>query len=234
MARPGREKFKVYEGVFDELTLNVLEQLKRKKYFDELKSPIKTGKEGDVYLAKKGDEYRAIKIFRITSANFKKISQYIVRDFRFKSIKGNTRKVIMAWTQKEFRNLLLAHKSNISVPFPFKQQANVIVMEYIDGPMLKDYPLENPQEFFDILLEQLYLLRHNANLVHGDLSEYNILVKDDFPYIIDIGQGMSVKNEADFNDYYDLYQRDIENIVNYFNKRYKLELDKENVFKKLA
>ncbi len=233
MAKVTKEKFKVYEGVFDNFTLDTLALLKQRKYFDELKNPIKTGKEGDVYLAKKEDEYRAIKIFRMTSANFKKISQYINRDFRFKNIKGNLRKVILIWTEKEFRNISICYKANMSVPTPYKQMSNVIIMEHIDGGMLKDVGLEKPEAFFEELLEQMRLMRHEAKLIHGDLSEFNVMVRDQFPVIIDLGQAMTIKNEDDFKNFYDLYERDVRNIVNYFNKRYGLDLVFEEVLKRL-
>lgn len=233
MSKVNRDKFKVFEGVFDEFTLKTLETLKRKKYYDELGKPIKTGKEGDVYFAYKDGNPIAIKIYRITTANFNKISEYISRDFRFRNIKGNLRKVILNWVQKEFRNLLLCHKANISVPFPYKSYNNVIIMEYIEGPMLKDTHLPNPQEFFELLLEQMKLLRHEANLIHGDLSEFNILVKDNCPVLIDFGQGLSIKNGDDFKDFYDLYERDVKNVVAHFNKKYKLNLDLAVVFKEL-
>ena len=230
MGRITREKFKVYEGVFDESTLNILENMKRKKYFDELGKPIKTGKEGDVYFAYKDSEPRALKMYRITSASFRKLAVYIQRDFRFKTIKGNLRKVMLAWSQKEFRNLLICHKANMSVPFAYKQIQNVILMEYIDGGMLKDVFLEDPQDFFDQLIEQMYLMKNVAFLVHGDLSEFNILVRDQTPVIIDLGQAMGIKNEEDFKNVYDLYQRDVNNVVNYFNKKYELAVDVNQVF----
>lgn len=238
MTKVTREKFKVFEGVFDNSTLDTLTTLKQRKYYDVLSKAIKTGKEGDVYLAEKNIdeeniEYRAIKMYRVTSANFKKISQYINRDFRFKTIKGNLRKVIMVWASKEFRNLNLCHGANMNVPYPYKQQNNVLIMEYIPGLMLKDTPLENPEEFFELLMEQLHLMRHSAKLIHGDLSEFNILVKDQIPYIIDLGQAMSIKNYSDFKDFEDLYIRDITNVVGYFNKKYKLELDIDEIFKRL-
>lgn len=233
MAKVTREKFKVYEGVFDDFTLNTLEYLKRKKYYDEFGKPIKTGKEGDVYFAKKEDGFVAIKIFRLTSANFKKISVYINRDFRFKSIKGSLRKVILAWSQKEFRNLQICHKAGMNVPYPYKQANNVIVMDYINGSMLKDVELENPSEFFEILFEQMYIMKNQAKLVHGDLSEFNIMVSDNLPVIIDLGQGMGFKNEDDFKGFEDLYLRDISNVVSYFNKKYKLDLDLSDVLKRL-
>jgi len=231
MAKVTREKFKVLNGVFDEHTLNTLEILKRKKYFDTLLKPIKTGKEGDVYYAQKENELRAIKIYRVTTANFKKITEYINRDFRFKTIRGNQRKVIFVWVEKEFRNLLISHKANMNVPFVYKQQNNIIIMEYLDGLMLKDTPLENPEEFFQLLLEQLYLMKNKAKLIHGDLSEYNILVVNQIPYIIDMGQSMSIKNEDDFKNLEDLYLRDIENVVKYFNKRYNLNKNIEDIIK---
>ncbi len=233
----GKEKFKVLEGVFDEHTLSTLDVLKRKKYFDELGHAIKTGKEGDVYFARKFDKEqdgrRAIKMYRVTSANFKKISQYITRDYRFKTIKGNLRKVIMAWSQKEFRNLNLCHKAQMNVPYPYIQMNNVIVMQYIDGGMLKDIYLEDPEDFFEQLLEQLYIMRHEAKLVHGDLSEYNIMVQDQTPYIIDVGQAMSIKNEDDFKQFEDLYERDIKVVVNFFNRKYNLDLKLEEVLERL-
>lgn len=233
MAKVNREKFKVYEGVFDDFTLGVLENLKRRKYFDELSRAIKTGKEGDVYLVKKDDGFRAVKIYRLTSANFKKIAAYINRDFRFKNIKGNLRKVILVWSEKEFRNLNLCHKANMNVPFPFKQLNNVIIMEYIDGGMLKDIHISNPKQFFEMLIEQMHLMRHKAKLIHGDLSEFNVMVKDQVPYIIDLGQAMTIKNLDDFKEYYDLYERDVKNVVGYFNKVYKLEISLEDTFKRL-
>ena len=233
MGKVNREKFKVLEGVFDEQTLDTLEFLKRRKYYDELGKPIKTGKEGDVYYALKGEKSLAIKIYRVTSANFKKISTYITRDYRFRNIKGNLRKVIMAWSQKEFRNLQLCHKVGMYVPYTYKQLNNVIIMDYIDGLMLKDTEIEEPEIFFELLIEQMKLMKKEANLIHGDLSEFNILVEDQLPVIIDMGQAMNFKNEDDFKELYDLYLRDIKNVVNYFNKRYDLDLDLDVVLKQL-
>ncbi|MFW5704636.1 MAG: RIO1 family regulatory kinase/ATPase [Nanoarchaeota archaeon] len=225
-----KEKFKVYEGVFDQYTIGILENLKRRKYYDELGKPIKMGKEAVVYSAKKDYETRAIKLYRVTSANFKKISEYIQRDFRFKNVKGNVRKAIMMWVSKEFRNLLLCHKAGMNVPIPYKFMENVLIMEYIDGGMLKDTKIENPKEFFHLLLEQLYLMKNEAKLIHGDLSEFNILVRDQVPVIIDLGQAMTIKNEDDFNNLKDLYERDIKIVVNYFNRIYNLKITEEEVF----
>jgi RIO kinase 1 len=233
MAKISREKFKVHEGVFDEFTLKTLEMMKRKHYFDELGKAIKTGKEGDVYFAYRGEKTLAIKIYRMTSANFKKISQYIIRDYRFRNIKGSLRKVILVWAEKEFRNVALCHKHNISVPYMYKQFNNVIVMDYIFGKMLKDTELKDPMEFFELLLEQMKLVRHEAKLIHGDLSEFNIMVADELPILIDWGQGMSIKNETDYEELKSMQERDVQNVVGFFNRSYNLDLDYQIVFDRI-
>ena len=235
MSRVNREKFRVYEGVFDEYTLQTLETLKRKKYFDSLGNCIKVGKEAGAYLASKDDGTKlAIKIYRMTAANFKKISSYIQRDYRFQGIKGNNRRVILAWCQKEYRNLLIAHKAGVLTPRPVKQLNNCVIMDYIEGDMLKNTEIENPKELFEILLEQITLLTHNARLIHADLSEFNILIQDQIPYIIDMGQAISIKDETDFKEKYDFFERDIINIVEYFNKKFKLGIEAEKIIAKLT
>jgi RIO kinase 1 len=233
MAKISRDKFKVHEGVFDEFTLKTLEIMKRKHYFDELGRAIKTGKEGDVYFGYRGEKTLAIKIYRMTSANFKKISQYIVRDYRFRNIKGSLRKVILVWAEKEFRNVALCHKHNISVPYMYKQFNNVIIMDYIFGKMLKDTELKDPKEFFELLLEQMKLVRHEAKLIHGDLSEFNIMVADELPILIDWGQGMSIKNETDFEELNDIQLRDVQNVVGHFNRVYNLGLDYQTIYDRI-
>ena len=60
-----QEKFKTYNGVFDEFTKISIEVLKKRDYFEELIRPIKCGKEADVYLAKYKNGFRAVKIYRI-------------------------------------------------------------------------------------------------------------------------------------------------------------------------
>ncbi|MFT4244452.1 MAG: RIO1 family regulatory kinase/ATPase [Candidatus Woesearchaeota archaeon] len=235
MGKVNREKFKVYEGVFDNLTLNALENLKRRQYYDELGSPIKTGKEGDVYHAYKQDSHLAIKMFRITSANFKKISQYIIRDFRFRTIKGNLRKVILAWSQKEFRNLQLLYKAGVNVPYPYKQFQNIIIMDYVDGWMLKDAIIENPHNIFEQVKEQLYLMTRKAKLIHADLSEFNMmLTRDGIVTIIDVGQAMNFKNFQDFKEFEDLLRRDLQNVCRFFNKKFNLDIKSDELYIELT
>ena len=233
MAKISREKFKVYSGVFDNYTLSTLEELKRKKYYDKLGKPIKTGKEADIYLAYKKEKKLAIKIYRMTNSNFKKISQYIQRDYRFKTQKGSLRTIILEWTKKEFRNLQICNKTNISTPKVHKFLNNCIIMDYINGKMLKDEFIENPKNLFQEILRQITSMLTKARLIHADLSAFNILIKDQSPVIIDLGQAISFKSGRDFAESEKIFKRDIKTITNHFNKKYNLELNTEKIEKNL-
>ena len=121
----------------------------------------------------------------------------------------------------------------MSVPTVYKQYNNVIIMEYIDGDMLKDVEVENPKEFFNLLMKQIKIMKNEAKIIHGDLSEFNILVSNGIPVIIDWGSGMLIKGDENLKKFYDLFERDIGNIVRYFNKRYGLGLDFMNIIETL-
>ena len=180
MGKISREKFKVHEGVFDEFTLKTLEMMKRKHYFDELGKAIKTGKEGDVYFAYRGEKTLAIKIYRMTSANFKKISQYIIRDYRFRNIKGSLRKVILVWAEKEFRNVALCHKHNISVPYMYKQFNNIIVMDYIYQLFMGNTTSTRKVNFEDVQ----HSMRNNSKFILINTlnsSRQDVLIKNTIP-----------------------------------------------------
>src|SRR3989344_6434433 len=115
-----KEKFKTYGNVFDEKTLRTLFKLEGEGYFEEIKSPISIGKESNVFTAiKKDGSYCIIKIYRVNSADFKKMYKYIVSDSRFEGLNNNRRKVIFAWAQREYRNLMIANQAGADVPLPY-------------------------------------------------------------------------------------------------------------------
>jgi RIO kinase 1 len=111
------------------------------------------------------------------------------------------------------------------VPKPYYFHGNIIAMEFIgtDGTpskRLKDVRLANPKETLDEILRQIKLL-YSASLVHSDISEYNILMKDNKPYLIDFGQAVVLGHPESLN----FLRRDISNIVNYFFKKYGIVYD---------
>jgi len=224
----GREDFKIYRGVFDDRTLGFLEELLRREYLDGIKELVKIGKEAEVYLGFLRGEARAVKIYRINNSTFKNIVEYLKKDVRYRGLTSKfNRKTILIWVEREFRNLLRAHKVNVNVPFPYVKKENIIVMEFIDGKLLKDVELKNPKDVFNVIKEQIKLLL-SAKMVHGDLSEFNIIVKENIPYLIDFGQAIFFQNNYNFSFVEDLLNRDINNIVRFFNKNYDLSLNSEN------
>ncbi len=213
-----REKFKVFEGVFDNLTINALEKLS-KKYFDELIGPISTGKEANVYLASSGDGWVAVKIYRILARLYKGFDIYIRNDPRFKGISNNPRQLIYAWTKKEFKNLLRARNAGVRVPLAIGFFRNVLVMEFIGvngvaAPTAKELPPSNPFEWRDKLFDYIKRLWINKGMVHGDLSAWNILNFNEEPVIIDISQAVLKSHPLSIK----LLKRDINNITNWLKK----------------
>lgn len=228
-----KEKFKTYKGVFDEKTLQALFKLESEGYFEELKSPVSIGKESNIFTAKRKDNSCIIiKIYRINTADFKKMYKYIRSDPRFKGLTNQKRKVIFAWAQREYRNLLIASQAGANVPTPYAVKDNVLVMELIGNkdkpaPRLKDFQPENPKKFYSELMKNIKLF-YKKGFIHGDLSEYNILNYKNKPYIIDLSHG--VKLDYQNADY--LLERDIKNLERYFNK-FNLKLDANKILQEI-
>ena len=96
---------KTLDQVFDVYTLNTLGKLISDKVIDIVDFPISTGKEGNVFRGVTPDKkFVALKIYRISTATFKHISDYIIGDPRFKSVRKTRKDIIFAWTKKEFKN----------------------------------------------------------------------------------------------------------------------------------
>jgi len=214
---------KVRDEVFDELTLKVLYRLARSGVIQTLGGPISTGKEANVFHAiGPGGRELAIKIYRIRSSDFKAMHNYILGDYRFRNVRKNKKDVVNAWTKKEFRNLTRACKARVRVPEPLKYRENVLVMQFIGRggiacPLLKQAveSLENVKEAYDATIEFVRRLYQDAQLIHADLSEYNILVNDQAdPVFIDMGQSVPVQHPRAR----EFLQRDVNNVVKFFNE----------------
>jgi RIO kinase 1 len=89
--------------------------------------------------------------------------------------------------------------------------------------------LKNPKEIFDTLINYVSKMYKKADLVHGDLSMFNVLMHKNQPYIIDVGQ--SVLKEHPLA--YDFLKRDIHNIVHYF-KKYGITANEEEIYAKIT
>jgi len=207
--------------VFDRKTLMTIYDLMKGGYIDTVRYPISTGKEGNVFYALDEDgEPLALKIFRTSTSTFKNVARYIEGDPRFKGVVGNRWKLIYAWTNKEFKNLQRYADAGLPVPEPITFDKNCLLMEYIGdengpAPQLKDVKLEDPTDMYDEVLSFIIDGWKDAHLVHGDLSEYNVLVWDGQPIMIDCGQAMT----NDFFNAKDLLKRDIGNVNRFFKNK---------------
>ena len=215
------EENEALEEVFDRSTLMVIYDFMKQNVIGEIHGVISAGKESRVYWAKDNEgKELAVKIYLTGSAEFRKgMLQYIEGDPRFRDVKRDTRSLIFTWARKEFRNLGQATKAKVRVPKPIAVMKNVLIMEFIGvngqrAPSLKERLPDDLSSMYVTLLDYLKKLYLKAELVHGDLSEYNIMVWKGRPVIFDVSQAVSVAHPmADF-----LLRRDLANLNRFFNR----------------
>ncbi len=227
-----QERFKTARGVFDAFTNRNLFLLQSKGMFDELISPLFVGKESNVFLAKKGSKKLIVKIYRVQNCDFKRMYDYIRKDPRYIYLKNQRREIIFAWTQREYKNLLTAEENKVRAPKPLGWKFNILIEEFIGkdepAPQLKDALPENPAEFFDLLIAEVRKL-YKADLIHGDLSPFNILNFNGKPVLIDFSQATVVRTPNSE----ELLERDVRNLVHFF-KKLGLKIEEEKVYKKIT
>jgi RIO kinase 1 len=209
------------EEVFDQTTRLVVFGLLNSGVLYEVNGVVSSGKEAKVYWGtnKEGADL-AVKIYLTSSAEFKKgMVKYIEGDPRFKNIKKDTRSLFTIWAAKEFRNLKEALDAKVPVPRPIAVKSNVVVMEFIgkDGvsaPSFKENPPDDPQKVYKLIVTYLKRLYRKAKLVHGDLSEYNMMMGKGKPMIFDMSQSVSVEHPmAEF-----MLRRDLTNLNRFFKR----------------
>jgi len=226
------KKRAVLESVFDERMIFLLNKIITNGPLKRIEGIISAGKEANVYLAYDLDNKAvAVKIYKIDSNTSRWMKNYIIGDPRFQKIPRNISKIIFLWASKEFKNLKRAFNAGLRVPEPIYVKNNILIMEYIGfesipAPKLKD--IKNPKDPIELMNEILNFIKklyQKANLVHGDLSEFNILYHNQKPIVIDISQAVTIQHPKS-----EVYLvRDIKNIYNYFRKL-NLEVPDPNDF----
>ncbi|MCQ2376503.1 MAG: serine protein kinase RIO [Methanocorpusculum sp.] len=240
------DSMKVTDEVFDEVTLLSLYKLVQKKVISSLGGSISSGKEANVFLAGRvepgnGTENEtsgepvirdaAVKIYRIRTGNFTRMSEYITGDPRFSNIRHSHKDLIFAWTKKEFSNLSRAKEAGIRVPTPYAFDRNILIMEFmgesgIPYPQMRQQLPASPEETYAEALDIIKNLYRGAKLVHGDLSGYNILSGPDGLILIDMAQAVT----PDHPGAYRFLFRDIANITHFFEKQCEVR-DPHEVFR---
>ena len=222
----GRDDRATSEQVLDPRTRLILFKMLNSGFITEIDGCLSTGKEANVYYAKgqEGKEY-AVKIFKTSILVFKDRDRYVSGEHRFRNgyCKSNPRKMVRTWAEKEMRNLKRLSSAGIPCPFPHLLKSHVLVMDFLgkDGwcaPRLKEITNLSGTE-----LESCYLticvdvrrMYHECNLIHGDLSEYNLLWHEGRAVIIDVSQ--SVEHSHPYAN--DFLRKDISNITDFFQKK---------------
>ena len=224
---------KTWKGVFDELAVLSLYKLISRGMITEIKGVIKQGKESVVLAGLQKKKPIAIKVYAIKAANFKRMRPYLTGDPRFKKIKSDKRSVIHAWAKKEFKNLERARKAGVKCPKTVGILNNVLVMEfigddYVPAPRLTGSKISNPEKLYKKIFKYIRLLYKEAKLVHGDLSEFNILLWKEEPWLIDFSQSL-IKEHPNADEF---LKRDIRNFCRYF-KKLGVECTWEEIYKEV-
>ncbi|KIQ81720.1 PA4780 family RIO1-like protein kinase [Aeromonas sp. L_1B5_3] len=208
---------------------------------DEVISRLMSGKEADVYVVRCGDETRCAKVYKEASKrSFKQAVVYQegrrVRNSRSarameKGSKYGRKQHEEVWQSTEVDALFKLAAAGVRVPKPYVCLDGVLLMELVtdaDGnvaPRLNDVALNHEQALADHAKVIGYVVRMLcAGLIHGDLSEFNVLVDEQGPVIIDLPQ---VVDAAANNQARAMLERDVNNMRNYYGM-YAPELLKTN------
>ncbi len=226
--------YKYFSKVFDFFTLDAIRTFEIRRVIKRALGIIKEGKESVIVLCEGPEEdYRILKIYKIETSDFKRMEEYIIGDPRFKSVRKKKRDLVYQWCRKEFSNLKKAQKAGVSAPEPYAFMRNILIMECVmDGDdiarsldeMEKD-ELDDPEEFFWKIVEELRKLYKNAKLIHADVSEFNILKSDNRPVLIDFAQ--SVLETHPMADMF--LERDVNNLIRFFKRGYRLNFSCNDV-----
>ncbi len=227
------EDTETLEEVFDRRTIKTVLRILNTGKLRELHGVIKSGKESRVYhgVDTEGKEV-AVKIFLTTSAIFRQGRlKYLQGDPRFKNIRRDSTSLVDQWATKEFWNLRLAHDAGVEVPTPIHHEKNVLLLRFIGengvpAPLLREVGLQSPSGWYRRILEMVKLLYSKAGLVHGDLSEYNIMIPNGFPVLIDFGQAVPREHPESQS----FLERDIWNLNQYFRSLNVRTLPFEKIF----
>jgi len=197
---------------------------------DEVIRPLMSGKEADVFIVRCGSEFRCAKVYKEAGKRgFKQATKYqegrkVRNSRRARAMEKKSRYGRMeqeqAWQSSEVDALYRLARVDVRVPKPYGCFNGVLLMELIcdehgfEAPRLNDVAMSSTQAVEDHQLMIRYVVRMLCEgLVHGDLSEFNVLVDDYGPVIIDLPQ---VVNAAANNHAESLFARDVDKITSYY------------------
>lgn len=200
---------------------------------EAVQTRLRSGKEAEIYLVRSRGEVRVAKLYKSSSQrSFKRRADYLegrflgndrdVRAVKRRSAFGR-RVVEGMWRFAEAETLRRLYDHGVSVPAPYDFVDGVLVMQFIQdaqgnpAPRLKEVDLSAGQAkaLAATLLAQIVAML-DAGVIHGDLSEYNILLAAHGPVIIDLPQAIAVGSNAHAQR---LLVRDVDNVMDFLASR---------------
>jgi len=217
--KDGFKKNKVVNEVLDKTTMLTIYKMINSHIISYVNGAVKAGKESVLFWAVDQNQNDvALKVYLVTTSNFKRRAQYILGDPRFSKIKRGTRNLVNLWAQKEFSNLTRCFECGIPVVKPIHVSKNVLAIEFVgkNGVPAKTL-LESKvnKKDFDMAISILKKLYKDAKLVHADYSEYNIFKTEKGLVVFDLGSAVDLQH-PNSNEF---LKRDINNITKFFVKR---------------
>ncbi|MBE0624061.1 MAG: serine protein kinase RIO [Burkholderiales bacterium] len=204
---------------------------------DEVVRQLMSGKEAEVYVVRCGEDTRCAKVYKeAEKRSFRQNVQYtegrkVKNSRRARAMEKGSRygrkEQEQAWQSAEVDALHRLAAAGVRVPRPYNFLEGVLLMELVTdemgnaAPRLNDLALSAAQarEYHHTLIVQVVRMLC-AGIIHGDLSEYNVLVGGDGPVIIDLPQAVDA---AGNNSAGAMLLRDVDNLTAYFS-RYAPEL----------
>ncbi|KAL7886737.1 hypothetical protein AOLI_G00044580 [Acnodon oligacanthus] len=218
------------EQAVDSRTRLLMYKMVNAGILENINGCISTGKESVVFHADGGSFEEMIvpkecvlKVFKTTLNEFKNRDKYIKDDYRFKDrfSKLNPRKIIRLWAEKEMHNLARMKKAGISCPEVVVLKKHILVMSFIGqdqvpAPKLKEAMLscEDMKKAYYQVVQMMQQLYKECNLVHADLSEYNMLWHDGQVWLIDVSQSVEPTHPHGLEFLF----RDCRNVATFFKK----------------
>ena len=209
-----------------------LEPLVEDGLIDAVIRQLMSGKEAMIFVVRCGDEIRCAKVYKeANKRSFRQAVDYTEgrktkNSRRARAMEKGTRygrKVQEeAWQSAEVDALYRLAAAGVRVPAPYNFHEGVLLMELVTDAHGEPAPRLNDLEFsaeealtYHALLMQEVVRMLGAGIVHGDLSEYNVLLGAAGPVIIDLPQAVDA---AGNNHARDMLQRDVANLTNYFGR----------------